>query len=146
MRLLCFATAVVFGSCDRSTTATPEGRFRRFSELIRKGDAENAFVMLSSSSQSALQRQSKTLSEASKGTIKDEPAALAFASARRAHPLLSVTVQEQTEVKAVLNVRTCRLPLDARGECSKGADVQETVTMVKEGSNWSVELTELVMP
>lgn len=137
---------VLVAACQKAPPTTPDGTFRVFSDTVRKQDAKTAFTMLSDKSRALLTERSKTLSAASKGTIKEEPALLSFLSPRRASPLVSVSVAKADDAKAELDVKLCNQPLDASGACPAGADVQERVTMVKEAQRWAVELPELVTP
>ncbi len=138
--------AVVLSGCQKAPPTTPDGTFRVFTDALKKQDAKTAFSMLTQKSRSALEAQSKALAEASKGTVKDEPALLAFRTPSQAAPVVSITVSQSDDAKAVLEVKTCRVSLDASGACPAGADVQERVTMMKEAQRWAVELPELVTP
>jgi hypothetical protein len=131
--------------CQKASAETPDGAFRVWADTLRKGDAKAAFAALSDTSRAALSARSKALSEASKGSLKDEPAAL-LVSPRRASPVVAVAVATNDGTRAELAVTTCRDALDERGACPAGADVQERVTMVKEAQRWAVELPELVKP
>jgi hypothetical protein len=145
MRLVLLIVVGLSG-CQRAPPTTPDGTFRVFTEALKKQDAKTAFSMLTQKSRSALEARSKALADASKGTVKDEPALLAFRTPNQASPVISITVSQSDDAKAVLEVKTCRLPLDASGACPAGADVQERVTMMKEAQRWAVELPELVTP
>lgn len=146
MRLLPLVVVVLLAGCQKAPPTTPDGTFRVFSEALAKSDAKSAFAMLTQKSRSVLEAKSKALAEASKGTVKDEPALLAFRTPTQAAPVISITVAQADDTKAVLEVKTCRQALDASRACPAGADVQERVTMMKEAQRWAVELPELVTP
>ncbi|MDX2009743.1 MAG: hypothetical protein SFW67_06120 [Myxococcaceae bacterium] len=131
--------------CPKATVDSPEGAFRLWADAMRRTDVKTAFSLVSTKSQAALSAQSKALADASKGSLKDEPATL-LVSPRRAAPVVGVTVATNDGARAELAVTTCREALDERGACPTGADVQERVTMVKEAQRWAVELPELVKP
>lgn len=131
--------------CPKATVDSPEGAFRLWADAMRRNDVKVAFGLVSAKGQAALGAQSKALAEASKGTLKDEPATL-LVSPRRAAPVVAVTVATNDGARAELAVTTCREAVDERGACPAGADVQERVTMVKEAQRWAVELPKLVKP
>ena len=146
MRTPLFVVVVVLAGCQKAPPTTPDATFRVFTEALAKSDAKSAFAMLTQKSRAGLEAKSKALAEASTGTVKDEPALLAFRTPIQASPVISITVVQSDDAKAVLEVKTCRLALDASRACPPGADVQERVTMMKEAQRWAVELPELVTP
>jgi hypothetical protein len=146
MRTFRFVIAVVLTGCQNAPPTTPEGTFRVFADALKKHDVKTAFSMLTHKSRSVLEAQSKALAEASKGAVPDQPAQLTFFTPNRTSPLVSIAALHSDDVKAVLEVTTCRLGLDKSGACPPGANVQERVIMMKEAQRWAVELPELVTP
>lgn len=140
LRLLVIVVVAATACQKAPTTTTAEGTFRAFHDAVKRHDAKAAFSLLAPTSRDALAARSRALAEASKGTVKDEPALMAFRTPRRAADLISITLAEAQEGRAVLVVKTCGLPLGPAGACPPGADVQERVTMVRDAERWGVEL------
>lgn len=133
-------------ACERRPRTDAEAGFRAFSDALRRRDEKAAWALVAEKSRAALQAKSKALHEASGGSIRDEPALLAFLTHQRPQPLLEVTTVEPGEARAVLQVKTCQVPLDERLQCPEGQVVQERVTMLKEAQRWAVELPQVTPP
>ncbi|MEW6430558.1 MAG: hypothetical protein AB1730_03525 [Myxococcota bacterium] len=117
---------LTLSACEKPAAATPEAAYNAFAVALRRGDTKAAYAALSKSTRALVEARSKTLSEASQGMVKDEPALMLFQSGTRPGPLGEVKVVEQSADRAVLEVSGTR------------------VTMVKEdGGRWVVDLSDL---
>ncbi len=144
--LVLAVVGLVMAGCRPGPPVTPEDTFRAFHEAVRGRDVKRAFGLLSTRSRTAAEAGARGVAERSKGTLTADAAALTFASSSKAASVLSIKVDAVSDESAVLEVHTCRRPLDASAACPKDEDMRERVTMVKEAQRWAIELPELVKP
>ena len=118
-------------SCKRAPSpTTPEGAYRAFIDALNRGQAQQAWGLLSNETQEKAQARSRRIAETSKGLIRDEPAALLFQAANRPPPGQSLTIKPgKTEANEAL------LEVSAGGSSHQ-------VKLVKRADKWFIDLTE----
>lgn len=104
----------------------PEGSYRLFAEAVRRGDAQAAWGSLSDRTRAQATARAKTISEASHGLIKNEPALMLLQTGTKPGPVGEVSVLVTDGGTAMLEV----------GPESRRTRVQ----MVYEASHWTVDL------
>jgi type IV secretory pathway VirB6-like protein len=126
-RLLLLLALSLEGCEAPAAAAGPETAFSAFSDALRRGDARTAYDALSSSTHTAVEARARAISEASKGVIKNEPAALVFQSGVKPQAAGEVKLVRQDDASAVLAV---------------GSPPSE-VHLLKENGRWVVDLSML---
>jgi hypothetical protein len=125
MRATLLACLVLAG-CRPPEGDTPENAYRAFAAAAgKKEDAAVAFARLSRASREAVSTRLAGVGQASGGSLREDAAALVF-SGERGEPLTAVRLLKKEQDRATVAVT-------AGGEA-------RMVTMVREGSEWKVEI------
>ena len=118
--------------CNRSSFATPVEAYRSFHRHAQRGEQAQAYEALSTPTREALAVRSRSLAQASGGSVKDDPAALFFSNVSRPADVAEVTLESEQGDAALLRV------------VSSGAS--RKVRMVREPGGWRVDLTGALTP
>ena len=123
--VLMFMLAV---ACRREpSTATPELTYRTVTDALQKGQARQAWNLLSATTRERVTAKSKQLSEASQGLVRDEPETLLFQGSRPG------VISEITQVRADETTATLEV---------KSAGGTHEVKLVKDSGKWLVDLSD----
>ncbi len=118
-------------SCTQPTSPTPEAAYATFALALRKGDTKTAWNALSSATKRAAQTRAQEISQSSHGMIKDEPALMLF----------------QTGVKPLQDMEIVGADSRSADETwirVRGANGVQTVRMIREANQWTIDLSELL--
>lgn len=119
----------MLGGCKKAPADHPVDAYLAFTSSADR-NPKAGYDALSKKTRELLAAQAKTLSEASGGSIKNEPAEIFFSRAGRAAPVGDVKLVEQTGDSA-------RISVTAEGK-------SQFVKMVREDSRWRVDLSDVV--
>ncbi len=130
MKAFVTVTLLLLAGCNRPRWDKPDEAYRAFSSAVRRGELKVAWEALSADTRKAAEARSKTMAEASGGSVKDEPMLMFFASGYKPLPQGDVKVAKEEGQTAVVEV--------AIGD----GGATQSQRMVKEGDRWAVDLTE----
>lgn len=130
MKAYAIVALVALGGCNRPRWDKPDEAYRAFSSAVRKGEVKTAWDALSTETRKAMEARSKQVSEASGGSVKDEPMLMFFASGYKPLPQGDLKVAKEEGQSAVVEV-----------SIADGGATQSQ-RMIKEGDRWAVDLTE----
>jgi hypothetical protein len=107
---------------------TPEQAYVAFAKAVRMGELETAWASLSTPTRTLLAARSKDISEKSMGLIQDEPSRIFFQSGLKPQKEIGpVKIVTESDTQATLEIQ--------------GMDGREKITLLKEGTRWTVDLT-----
>jgi hypothetical protein len=128
LALITLATAVLASSCRHEPSqATPELAYRTFVDFLQKGQARQAWNLLSAPTREKVSARSKQLAEASKGQVRDEPETLLFQGSRPG-VISAISQVRADETSATLQVTS--------------ATGTHEVKLVKDSGRWLVDLSD----
>jgi len=128
---LCVAVALT-GGCNRPNWDTPVSAYQSFLRALSKGEAELAYSALSAPTRELLAARAKQISEASGGSVRNDPAAIFFVNAAKAPPVTDLKVVSQEGEQATLAI-------------AAGGKTHQ-VRMVREGGAWRIDLASGASP
>jgi hypothetical protein len=121
--------AALLAACERPRWDRPDEAYKAFSQALRKGEVQAAYGALSADTKKVIEARSKAVSEASGGSVKDEPMLMVFASGYKPLPQGDLKVLKEEGQSAVV-------------EIAFDGGATQTQLMTKEGDRWTVNLTE----
>ncbi len=120
------------GGCNRPRFGTPQDAYTSFHRLVKRGELQQAWGVLSKPTQDALAQRAKVVGEASGGEEKPEPMALFFANVPPPPDVTEVSLVREEGDEATVLVRA--------------AGSSHEVRMVREPSGWKVDLSASLQP
>lgn len=120
---------LALSGCHKAPADHPVDAYLAFTNVADR-NPKAGYEALSKQTRELLAAKAKTLSEASGGSIKNDPAEIFFSRAGRAAPVGDVKLLEQ-------NAGSARISVTADGKTQQ-------VMMVREDSRWRVDLSEVV--
>lgn len=124
-----FLGGVILVGCNKPPADHPVDAYLAFARVADK-NPKAGYDALSKKTRELLDAKAKMLSDASGGSIQNEPAAIFFSRPGNAAPLGDVKLLEQTAEAA-------RISVTADGKTRE-------VKMVREDSRWRVDLSDAV--
>jgi hypothetical protein len=124
-RLHLLASLGCLAACGPRASDTPEDAYRALAVAANKGDDAAAFARLSTQSQAALQAALGGLGAASGGSLREDAPSFVFGGGRAA---------------AITGTRLLKMEQDRATVAVTTATQTHDVTLVREGSEWRVEL------
>jgi hypothetical protein len=124
--LLCLVLMAT--ACPRAAGDDPVEAYQSLVRNAQRGEVKAGYAALSTQTRHLLDNQSKALSAASDGGVKDDPAGLFFAQLQRPAAIIEISVTERDAGTALLKV--------------SGATGASVVRMLKEDGAWKLDLTD----
>ena len=125
--VVCLIGLSILG-CNRPNWDTPENAYRSFARAVEKNELKVAYGTLSTATRNELAARAKDIAAAAGGSVKDDPAALFFASNARLPAPTRIEVVRTVGEQATLAVYT------------SDKEPPQTVEMVKEPEGWRLHL------
>ena len=120
---------LVFAGCKKAPVDHPVDAYLSFARTAER-DPKAGYEALSQKTREVLAARAKALSDASGGTILNEPAEIFFSKPGRAAPVGDVKLIEQ-------NGDSAKISVTSEGKTQE-------VKMVKEDARWRVDLSDVV--
>lgn len=131
MKAACvIVTLLALGGCSRPRWDKPDDAYRSFASAVRKGEYKTAWDALSAETRKKMEERAKAVSQASGGSVKDEPMLMFFASGYKPLPQGELKVAKEEGQSAVVEITIA------------DGGVTQSQKMIKEGDRWAVDLTE----
>jgi hypothetical protein len=130
MRGTFVAALLMLSGCSRPRWDKPDEAYRAFSSAVRRGEYKTAWDALSAKTRKKMEERAKAVSQASGGSVKDEPMLMFFASGYKPLPQGELKVAKEEGQSAVVEVTIA------------DGGVTQSQKMIKEGARWAVDLSE----
>lgn len=131
LSLLLPLVLAALAACNRAPTG-PVDTYRAFHARVKKGQAREAYALLSEPTQQALDARARAMGQALGSQEPPDPAALLFANARPPGDVTEITLVREEGSAATVRVVSSGAPSDVR--------------MVREPSGWKLDLTDSLRP
>jgi 23S rRNA-/tRNA-specific pseudouridylate synthase len=128
MSLLLLAVLALTG-CGQNTPVTA---YKAFHAQVQKRDYKKAYAALSQPTQEAIARQAETVVQASGGAVKAEPYELFFSNSALPPDITEATLLREEGDKATVRVLFTGQTREVR--------------LVREGSEWKIDLSDSIKP